>query len=528
MAEGGLATTNSAGAGDNVAAVPDPSHIVIVGAGPAGLLLAHYLLEHGAGRFKVTIFDAREDPLDESKRPRSERRYLLSLSLRGRKALGGVAGLTPAVESSSLLGKARHVYVGMGEPKVIPFSEPYPMYLDRVRLCAILLTPLLQRHQSSGLLTVRFNMRFTDVDMKRHVVTVQPTSTSAEVELESLSISGGSRPAVPDERRMAPAGPPPPEAEEIEYDLLVGADGVNSRVRSALAQLPGGLDVLCKDAFWQGRILHASLPHLPSDSFIQAPNVPRAGGRLAVFILQDMDVHNIVVRWPSHEPPTALLALEKDEDVKAWFDERLPWLRIPLDACQQFRQRRLQRLRKVKCGQYHHSDGRIALIGDAVHCTPPFVGQGCNAALTDAVVLARLLLAQNVDPADRYGENAPLISKTPSQVSQSTFLAALPQVLETYSALQVAEGHALVDLSCAHLPHDRELANADFFRNGLRAVLSPLLGQNTAPYADAYEKYRDEVEKVLASNERVEKLWRAEKAKAVLEASTAPQTPKDS
>jgi NADPH-dependent 2,4-dienoyl-CoA reductase/sulfur reductase-like enzyme len=39
-----------------------PLEVVISGVGPAGLLLAHYLLEKGKGRFRVSLFERRDDP----------------------------------------------------------------------------------------------------------------------------------------------------------------------------------------------------------------------------------------------------------------------------------------------------------------------------------------------------------------------------------------------------------------------------------------------------------------------------------
>jgi 2-polyprenyl-6-methoxyphenol hydroxylase-like FAD-dependent oxidoreductase len=50
--------------------------VVIHGAGPAGLLLAHYLLGKGEGRFKVWIYEEREDPRETLKKPPSTRRYI--------------------------------------------------------------------------------------------------------------------------------------------------------------------------------------------------------------------------------------------------------------------------------------------------------------------------------------------------------------------------------------------------------------------------------------------------------------------
>jgi NADPH-dependent 2,4-dienoyl-CoA reductase/sulfur reductase-like enzyme len=51
-----------------------PMDVVIIGGGPGGLLLALYLLEKGAGRFRVSIHEAREDPRESLKRPPSPRR----------------------------------------------------------------------------------------------------------------------------------------------------------------------------------------------------------------------------------------------------------------------------------------------------------------------------------------------------------------------------------------------------------------------------------------------------------------------
>lgn len=62
----------------------DKVHVVIVGAGPAGLLLAFYLLERGAGRFRVSIFESREDLRVTAKRELNARRYSLVLSVSGK------------------------------------------------------------------------------------------------------------------------------------------------------------------------------------------------------------------------------------------------------------------------------------------------------------------------------------------------------------------------------------------------------------------------------------------------------------
>jgi kynurenine 3-monooxygenase len=66
--------------------------IVIVGAGPAGLLLAHYLLRRS---YRVEIYDRRPDPRQIT--PDQQRSFPISLQHRGRQALQGIPGLEEAI-----------------------------------------------------------------------------------------------------------------------------------------------------------------------------------------------------------------------------------------------------------------------------------------------------------------------------------------------------------------------------------------------------------------------------------------------
>lgn len=66
---------------ENAEKPPSPFHVVVVGAGPAGLLLAFYLLERGTGAFRISIFESREDLRTTAKRDLNARRYSLSLAV---------------------------------------------------------------------------------------------------------------------------------------------------------------------------------------------------------------------------------------------------------------------------------------------------------------------------------------------------------------------------------------------------------------------------------------------------------------
>jgi salicylate hydroxylase len=56
----------------------------------------------------------------------------------------------------------------------------------------------------------------------------------------------------------------------------------------------------------------------------------------------------------------------------------------------------------------HYAQGRVCVMGDAAHPTLPFLAQGANMALEDAVILARCLDAFNVTEALHRYEQARL------------------------------------------------------------------------------------------------------------------------
>lgn len=91
--------------------------IVIIGSGPAGLLLAHYLSHRG--NYQIDIYERRDDPRlsDVS----GDRTFPISLQERGRKALRAIVGLEEAIAAESVFchgtimhaekGK-RHIQIG--------------------------------------------------------------------------------------------------------------------------------------------------------------------------------------------------------------------------------------------------------------------------------------------------------------------------------------------------------------------------------------------------------------------------------
>jgi len=91
--------------------------VAVVGAGPAGALIACGLAERGCA---VTLFERRSDPL---RVPDAQRTIQLSLSPRGLKALEAV-GLREAVMARGIPLAASAFHPRVGTSRLLPYPDP--------------------------------------------------------------------------------------------------------------------------------------------------------------------------------------------------------------------------------------------------------------------------------------------------------------------------------------------------------------------------------------------------------------------
>ncbi|MBD2169370.1 FAD-dependent monooxygenase [Calothrix membranacea FACHB-236] len=330
--------------------------LAIVGAGPSGLLLAHYLLRRGE-QYQIDIYERRSDPRTV---PFSKSRtFPIALGNRGIGALQKIPGLVETVKAMSLPTTGTMLHQNNGKTRTIPRKKPL-LTLDRTNLAIALLNKLVEKYDNSRL-NIHFNSQCTQVDLAAKQVTF--------------------------ERDTA-------EKFTVEYDLLVGADGANSAVR----------DHLCKTEMFDCEKQYNRNEY--KSIYISNPKINLQPDKLHSWRIDDGT--NImllnqpdgsisgVIHFP-HEK-NQIAGLTTIEKVLQFFRQNFPEVAqlISESEAEALLKRPISQVITIRCNRYHYGDS-VMLIGDAAHAVTPALGQGCNSALEDVFVFDNLL--------DEYADN---------------------------------------------------------------------------------------------------------------------------
>ena len=357
-------------------------NVIIVGAGPTGLFLAHRLLARGSS-YTVQIYECNQNPTDLEYL--DIREFGLGLGARVQHWLNSIDGL-------------REQLVCEG----IEFTNNGLILIPRRQLCALLMRSLLTHYGNQVVnkrsqLSVNYNVSVVDVDLTRREVVIARESG----------------------------------AEKVAYDLLVGADGIHSTIRSAMM-----VSKLEENNFQQRQRPQVwKVLQLPIQPALgqHPPRIIRLQKRSTQFGLdfgaclpqKDGSFSTLIFWQPMGSSDTInpcgiATPEELQQLLHQMSPQNLPALKLDRDQAAAFLAAQPGSEYWSQCRHYHDLEGRAVLIGDAAHGMFSILGQGCTAAIADAVALDSLL-GQHHDQ--------------------------LSIVLPKFSQQQVKEGHAASDLN---------------------------------------------------------------------------------
>lgn len=182
-------------------------------------------------------------------------------------------------------------------------------------------------------------------------------------------------------------------AEAISYDLLFGADGAGSRVRTALCELEPSryqASVEWLDADYKEMFMPAKGPGVYQIQKDALHIWPR--GAVMMMALANRDgSFTMTLYMPRSNRPLTFDQIKSEPDFEKFFSEQFPdAVELMPDRTKDFFNNPQGTLGTVRLNKWTYGDS-IALLGDAAHAIVPFFGQGMNSGFEDCTVLDDLI-----------------------------------------------------------------------------------------------------------------------------------------
>lgn len=421
--------------------------VVIVGAGPSGLLLAHYLLRRKK-QYHIDIYERRSDV--RTAESSIARTFPLVLNQRGLRALSNIEGVVEAVKAMSVKSTGTLIHLKNGRTRFLPRGENI-FILDRTQLVITLLQTLTEKYDAARL-SIHFNRQCREVDFGAKTITFGNAAANTTV----------------------------------DYDLLIGADGARSRVREQFLSTDM-FELEQKYTPFAYKSIHIPASHTPA---LQLGYIHtwRAGNGISAILVPLLDgAIDGTINFLRENNPIAHLSTT--EQVLQLFQEQFPEIAqlLPESEAQAFSSRPSSAILTIRCNRYHHGDS-VLLIGDAAHATSPSLGQGCNASFEDVLILDQLL--------DEFSDN----------VGEAIAQFSLRRKPDAHALVELSDYAFPLSGKLLFLEFLFRLQFAKFlhrlFPERFLPSLFQLVSETTVPYSEILDFYKDWISKVKQANEK--------------------------
>jgi kynurenine 3-monooxygenase len=329
--------------------------ITVFGAGLVGSLLSIYLKRQG---YDISIIEKRPDP--RIGQPERGRSINMALSHRGLRALKEL-GLDNEVMNISIPMKGRMIHDTKGGLKFFPYGEEGQMIYSVSRSS---LNKILIESAEKEKVTFSFNSVCSDVDI---------SECSAEVETGIRKY-------------------------RVDSDLMIGADGAFSVVRSSMQKHEG---FNYSQNFLEHAYKELHIPPLNNKHAMEKNALhiwPRE--KFMLIALPNKDGSFTCTLFLLKEGAIAFSKLNDKEMLHKFFKKNFPDV-FPLMPTleKDFFENPAASLVTIKCFPWALND-KVAIIGDAAHALVPFYGQGMNAGFEDCRILNGIIKAHK----DNWGK----------------------------------------------------------------------------------------------------------------------------
>lgn len=333
-------------------------NIAIVGAGLVGSLLAIYLKKRG---YTVTVFERRNDM--RKKGAEAGRSINLALSNRGIRALEEV-GLADELKKVAIPMHGRMMHDKQGNLSSFAYGKE-GQFINSVSRSGLNVV-LMDEAERLGV-EFLFDQRVAKVDLE---------TTTLEVTCHRLPATSN--------RQLATGN---------QFDIIIGADGAFSAVRSAF-QFTDRFDYE-QDYIDHGyKELH--IPPSANGTFQLEKNRLHIWPResFMMIALPNPDGSFTCTLFFPFEGTPSFDSVKTKQEVEKFFIETFPDAQALMpDLLKDFESNKTSSLVTIKC--YPWVRNNTLLIGDAAHGIVPFYGQGMNAGFEDCRILNDLLTKRN-------------------------------------------------------------------------------------------------------------------------------------